>query len=414
MRSYTGILLTLFAMTACQAGVRVTCLGNSITAGRYPTFLQWDIGGAFEIQNAGVPATTLTYNGENPWIATGMIDTVAMFAPDIVYVMLGTNDSKAITWDTHSAEFPGDYCRLIDTLRALCPGVRVRACLPTPAWANNGGIRGDVIHNEVVPAVQQAAQMRSVPVIDLHTPFLDKSVLFPDGFHPSDNGAWEIARLVAAELRSEYGVAPDLTAGGTVSSSGYVSEDYAHGFAFDNNPFTAWLTPNTGEKWLQVTFSQPTTVDRWEVAHAWDQQASRITRDYKLQASDNGTSWSDVDAVSGNTDEWTSREIAPRTARHFRLSVTYGSVFGSARISGFVLRHVAGTVDVAQQPDSGARRQSPAQWSASTGLIVDVSGRRISPNANARAVVSGRGLQVLPQPGTRIRSGSDGGAGDTP
>ncbi len=380
------------AAAACSGAVKVTCLGNSITAGPYPTFLQWDIGGVFEVQNAGVGATTLCYNGENPWIASGMLDTVVTFGPDIVYVMLGTNDSKVETWTTHSGEFAGDYCRLVDTLRALCPGVRVRACLPTPAWANTGGIRGDVIESGVIPAIQQAAQMRGIPVVDLHTPFVSRSELFPDGFHPSEAGAWEIARLVAAQLRTEYAVAPDLVPGGTVSSSGASMIEYADQYAVDNNPFSAWVSLNSGEKWFQVTFAQPTTVDRWEIVHAWNQQPSRITRDFVLQRSDNGSTWTDVDPVAGNIDPWTSRAVTPVSARYFRVYVTYGSMFGSAWFAGFALRNTGGTVQAAPQPVrsavSAAQRNMPAPG------LVDATGRVVPAGGVSGLAVGEQGVRV--------------------
>jgi lysophospholipase L1-like esterase len=400
------LLLVTFSVVACQAAVKVTCLGNSITAGPYPTFLQWDIGGVFEVQNAGVGATCLIYNGESPWIATGMLDSIAQFGPDIVYVKLGTNDSKAITWDTHGSQFVTDYCRLIDTLRAVCPGVRVRACLPTPAWANSGGIRGDIIANEIVPAIQQVGQLRSIPVVDLHTPFLDKSILFPDGFHPSDSGSWEIAKLVAARVRQDFGVAADLASGSAPSASSTSSASFAPALATDANPFTYWLSNSSGPHWLQFSFAQATTVDRWEALHAWTQQPSRITRDFRLQSSNNGSTWTDVDIVSGNSAKWTSRGIAPVTAQYFRLYVTYGSMFGSAWISGFAVRNTAATVNTLPLP-GGATNTS--QVSPSPHMIpavpFDISGRRLLSRESARVTVTTSGVTV--EPGTRRPGGNN-------
>jgi len=381
------------AAVAGDSAVRVSCIGNSITAGSYPTFLQWDLGGTCQVQNAGVGATTLLYSGDIPWIAAGMMATVDAFGPEFVYIALGTNDSKEINWGAHGGEFAGDYCRLIDTLRALCPGVRVRACLPTPAWANAAGIRGDVIAGEINPAIRQAAALRGIPVVDLHTPFADKSALFPDGVHPTDSGAWEISRLVAAALRSEYGVAPDLASSGTLSASGFVSGAFVPAHAVDNNPFTGWMADNAGDKWLTVAFAQEVTVDSWEVLHAWNQATARITRDFRLQASDNGTDWRDLDSVAGNTAPWTARAITPASARCYRLYVTYGSLFGPAWIDGFVLRDQAGTSSVAPPHAARSARLSPPARAVVSGVF-DPCGRRLTGRPHARIEVTGDGSVV--------------------
>lgn len=80
---------------------------------------------------------------------------------------------------------------------------KVWACLPAPAFPGNWGITEDVIRDEVIPAIKQAAQMTSISLIDLHTPLLENKALFPDTVHPNAEGAKRIADLVAAAIKTK-------------------------------------------------------------------------------------------------------------------------------------------------------------------------------------------------------------------
>lgn len=46
------------------------------------------------------------------------------------------------------------------------------------------------------------------------------------------------------------------------------------------------------------------------------------TRDFKLQKSMDGNSWTDVDTVTGNTANSTDRTVTPFNTRYIRLYIT--------------------------------------------------------------------------------------------
>jgi sialate O-acetylesterase len=58
-----------------------------------------------------------------------------------------------------------------------------------------------VIRQEVIPRIARAARERQVPVIDLYRALQGRADLFPDGIHPSAEGARVIAETVARALR---------------------------------------------------------------------------------------------------------------------------------------------------------------------------------------------------------------------
>lgn len=101
--------------------------------------------------------------------------------------------------------------------------------------------------------------------------------------------------------------------------------------AFDGNIETKWESlgqnVSSGDKWLTVDLQQPKLIDRWVVKNnGYPNRASNYqqynSRDYKLQKSDDKTTWTDVDTVVGNTAESTNRSVPAFTARYVRLYIT--------------------------------------------------------------------------------------------
>ena len=201
--------LTAFHVpTECLAAdpVRVACVGDSITEGvgtqnpktdSYPAKLQEILGAGWNVQNFGVGGRTMLRKADpfdhHPALSSN---------PAIVIIALGTNDSKTPIWSGHKQEFVGDYVAMIKEFQALPSHPKVWACLPAPAFPGNWGITEDVIRDEVIPAIKQAAQMTGIGLIDLHTPLLENKALFPDTVHPNGEGAKRIAELVAAAIKT--------------------------------------------------------------------------------------------------------------------------------------------------------------------------------------------------------------------
>lgn len=86
-----------------------------------------------------------------------------------------------------------------------------------------------------------------------------------------------------------------------------------------------WCTDqNPGAQWLKVDIGQTCNLNRWVVKHAGagGETATLNTKDFKLQKSNDGTTWTDVDAVTGNTANITDRNVTAFSARYVQLYVT--------------------------------------------------------------------------------------------
>lgn len=199
-------LAALPATTSTAQVVRVFANGDSITYGAgasdgmtrsYAPVLAGLLGAGYSVQRDGVSGATLLRRGSPSYFNTPGIGNTIQADPDIITILLGTNDSKPLNW-VYRDEFVSDYIALIDLYRQLPSRPAIFPCLPPPALELPSDIRGSIIGNEIIPRILEAARQRNLPVIDLHTPFLDTlTSLFPDGIHPNDEGH----RIMANRIR---------------------------------------------------------------------------------------------------------------------------------------------------------------------------------------------------------------------
>ncbi len=204
-------VLLVSGLTETTQAKLVACVGDSITYGSgianrtvdsYPAQLQrllrqYDL--SWEVQNFGVSGATLLSKGDLPYVRQVAFANAQACHPDVVIIKLGTNDSKPQNWQ-YKTSFVSDYENLIDSFRALPSKPQVWICKPVPAFYVNFGIRPEVIHDEILPLIEQIAREKNVPVIDLYAALQDHASLFPDGIHPNAEGAGLMAQAITPFL----------------------------------------------------------------------------------------------------------------------------------------------------------------------------------------------------------------------
>jgi lysophospholipase L1-like esterase len=191
--------------------IRVACVGDSITFGagikdrvryNYPRQLGRLLGAKWDVRNFGVSGATLLKNGDKPYWEEKAFEDALAYAPHVVVIKLGTNDTKPQNWK-HHAEFAADYADMIGRFSDLPSKPRVWVCLPVPAYPARWGINDDRIRADVIPLVRQAAKETGVQLIDLYRPLSNKAELFPDQIHPNAQGATLIAEFVYKALTGD-------------------------------------------------------------------------------------------------------------------------------------------------------------------------------------------------------------------
>lgn len=208
---------------ASSAGAaKIACVGDSITFGyglsdpevqSYPAILQGLLGSEHEVGNFGVSGATLLESGDRPYRDESRFQDSNSFAPDIVIVMLGTNDAKPINW-SGSEQFTGDYQSLVEHYRGQGAVVYL-ATPPTVFGAGAFEISPAVVAGEVVPTVRDLAAVLEAPLIDAFDATQSSSSFFPDTVHPGAEGARLLADTVFASLTLHDFEGPDEMAAGT-------------------------------------------------------------------------------------------------------------------------------------------------------------------------------------------------------
>jgi len=100
--SFSVIILALsviaygFSVIDANTNVtRVACIGDSITQGSgYPDRLQELLGSDYEVGNFGVDGSTVSQETAMPYMRQDKFIDAMEFKPDIVIIMLGTNDAN--------------------------------------------------------------------------------------------------------------------------------------------------------------------------------------------------------------------------------------------------------------------------------------------------------------------------------
>lgn len=258
----TAVLITFLINSGISQGhhVRIGTIGNSITHGialpspltqAFPVLLDDMLADVYGdtciVQNFGLTTTTMLKNGDVSYWDTQHLKDYLAYAPEICFIMLGTNDTKPQNWDIYGEEFIGDFIAMIDTIQHRNPSTRFILAYPPPAYAVEWGIRDSVILHGVIPAVDSLLKVVDDAILmDFYYPLLDSVDLFPDNIHPNIQG-----NVVMAKMLMERIIESDLI---SQADTGYT---FITEFSTSTNPIAknssadlSWLTINANSTYL--------------------------------------------------------------------------------------------------------------------------------------------------------------------
>jgi lysophospholipase L1-like esterase len=226
------VLICISAGVANAQTVKVACIGDSITAlpSSWCGTLSTKLGSGYMVSNFGVSGTNLAKNVSQPYWSSAQYTPSHTFAPNIVVIMLGTNDAFTASWSSAKTHFVADYEELLDTYTSLASKPKPYMIIPTPIGTSPFGHDGNLLATEVVPLVKEVAMKKMVPTIDAFTLFggamFDKGLYSSsDQVHPNAKGQMMIGEEVYKVLMSTGALGGPVTAGsgaaaGTGASAG--------------------------------------------------------------------------------------------------------------------------------------------------------------------------------------------------
>lgn len=206
--------------TEPKAGqIKVACVGDSITYGHgignwsknnYPARLQEILGDQYHVANFGVSGATLSNDGDQPYTATSQYKLSLEYAPDILVLMLGSNDSKPENW-VDEIKFCLDLDKLVNSYITVNPNVKILLCTPATAFYKNSNssltnfnIRPAVVQNISNSVVSFAfSNLKKIEdIVHIYDLTANHPEWFSDYVHPNAEGARAIAELVASKVSS--------------------------------------------------------------------------------------------------------------------------------------------------------------------------------------------------------------------
>jgi acyl-CoA thioesterase I len=181
-----------FAMCTLHRPIRVACVGDSITFGGYPIELQEMLGFSYEVKNFGVCGATVSQNSTVPFMDQREFKKALEFDPDIVVVMLGTNDANPeITHSDHT--FLSDYTQLINSFQSLQGEEQIWIVKSPPIFSDKSAYNNTYLSQMVLPQIDTLADRLNLPTIDVNSACVNYSEYFGDGVHPNSDGTALIA-----------------------------------------------------------------------------------------------------------------------------------------------------------------------------------------------------------------------------
>ncbi len=195
--------LTVWYLTLLQNGkVRVACVGDSITAGSsYVHDLVGLLGGNYSVRNFGVGLASVSLATTKPYMNQPVFQHAKDFQPDIVVIMLGTND--AITWYQGSiGNFTSDYKLLISEFEALPSKPDVYLVVPPPIFDDSLGPNSTILEEQIIPQIRQISNETGLTLIDFHEEMATHPEYFSDGVHLTEEGSRFVAEKIFHAIKN--------------------------------------------------------------------------------------------------------------------------------------------------------------------------------------------------------------------
>ena len=282
---------------AAARPIRITCVGASDVSSptpygtpNWPDYITPMLGYEYAISNCGASGTTMIQAGNAPYWNTPQYTNGLSSSPDIVIIMLGSNDSKPYNW-IYQTNYTPDYEQLINEYRNLPSHPRIYLNTLLTAYSNgNYDIIGPIVNEQLCPIIRQIAFDEGLPIIDVNTATENMPQNFPDNIHPDIAGAKVVAQTVFNGLLSNGETAPmtDLALGQPVSASSSVNGNVATN-AVDADYTTMWQSAASNNQWIYVDLG--TTQNLNGVFLNW---GSDYGLSYKIQVSTDAANWTSV------------------------------------------------------------------------------------------------------------------------
>ncbi len=217
---------------AVSEEIVVACVGDSLTEGHgstdnvrysYPGQLQRMLGAGYTVENFGKGSRKILDTGETDtgdgssltytkYVGTfvgqhkfsgkpseSIYEASKACNPNIVVIMLGTNDRNNITTDAKRSEFKANYKAMINDYQALSTDPEIYVVLPPRNTDANGTAN---MENYMLPMLRELAKEENVKLINVYDT-VPASLLY-DGIHFRNSGYKEVAKVIYDAICGDF------------------------------------------------------------------------------------------------------------------------------------------------------------------------------------------------------------------
>jgi len=185
----------LFSLSrSSHESLKVACIGDSLTYGygllsreqnSYPAQLSRLLPSGYDLRNFGINGACANQDRKDYYLSRNGQEIID-WDPDILIIMLGSNDSKEYNWQTGAKYLEG----MKSIIRALNAEKKSEVILmtPPPCRLNPYGIRDSVIREEIIPALENLSRECGFSLINLYDPLKQEENIYYDNIHLNKKG----------------------------------------------------------------------------------------------------------------------------------------------------------------------------------------------------------------------------------
>ena len=182
--------------------IRVACVGDSITElSGYPHKLQLMLGTNYLVHNFGVAGSTVSLDNKIAYMKQQAFRQALDFQPDIVLIMLGTNDANLES--TNDTDIAYDYTELLRAFDNVASNPEIVAVDSPPIYSDYSGYNNTYLTTNVIPTINNIASQMNIPTVNMYS-VLNNSEYFADGIHPNNEGSSVIASTMYDAVMQYY------------------------------------------------------------------------------------------------------------------------------------------------------------------------------------------------------------------
>lgn len=199
----------VFTFSCTEKKIKVACVGDYITSGSehlttysesYPFILGELLGNDYEVMNFGVSEAKVNKQCSKAYIKSNNYGNLQIYNPDIIILIIGSNDAKPQLWDEYAERLRKDYEEMLDALHSLPASPKVYICTPICSFQNEHGIDDYTVSQKLSTMIRTIGKEKKLDLIDLNAIFPVNQSLFSDNLHPDAKGNDIIAKEIFKKL----------------------------------------------------------------------------------------------------------------------------------------------------------------------------------------------------------------------